>query len=84
MIVWLWEAGDPGRFHGVTDDETRARTAAETCIRDGHATTARVQQARLRIGGFWVTSHYQPTGDGWSARKASNGITWVAVTTTAT
>ena len=37
----------------------------------------RVEQALLRIGGFWLTSHYQRTGAGWSARQGSSGITWI-------
>ena len=77
MIVWLWDATEPGRCHGITDDEARARAAAETCMRNGRASTARVEQARLRIGGFWLTAHYQRTGAGWSARQERSGITWI-------
>lgn len=77
MIVWLWDATEPGRCHGISDDEARARKHAETCIRDGRATTARVEQARLMVGGFWLTAHYQRTGTGWSAHEGSGGVTWV-------
>jgi hypothetical protein len=77
VIVWLWDATEPGRSHGITDNEARARAAAETCMRTGSASTARVEQARLRTGGFWLTSHYQRTGAGWSARQGSSGITWI-------
>ncbi len=77
MIVWLWDAAEPGHCRGITDDDARARAAAETCIRNGSASTARVEQARLMIGGFWLTSHYQRTGEGWSARQGSGGITWM-------
>jgi len=78
VIVWLWDAAEPGHCHGITDDDTRAIAAAETCIRNGSARTARVEQARLMIGGFWLTSHYHRTGEGWSARQGSGGgITWM-------
>jgi hypothetical protein len=77
--VWLWDATEPGHCHGITDDDARARRYAETCIRNGNATTARVEQARLMIGGFWLTSHYQRTGAGWSARQENGGISWVQV-----
>ena len=76
MIVWLWDATEPGRCRGITDDEALARAAAESCMRNG-AGKARVEQALLRIGGFWLTSHYQRTGAGWSARQGSSGITWI-------
>ena len=77
MIVWLWDATEPGGCHGVTDDDTRARAAAETCMRNGSASTARVEQAQVMIGGYWLTSHYQRTGTGWSALQGSSGITWI-------
>ena len=77
MIVWLWNTTKPGRCHGITDDEARARAAAEACMRNGSASTAWVEQAQLRIGGFWLTSHYQRTGAGWSAHRASSGISWI-------
>jgi hypothetical protein len=35
MLSWLWDASDPGQYHGITDDETRARKAAESCIKSG-------------------------------------------------
>jgi hypothetical protein len=44
VIVWLWDATEPGGCRGITDDDTRARAAAETCIRDGSASSARVEQ----------------------------------------
>jgi len=77
VIVWLWDATEPGSCHGITDDEARARAAAETCIRNGSSSTARVEQAHLMMGGYWLTSHYQRTGAGWSARQGSTGITWI-------
>ena len=72
MIVWLRDATEPGRCHGITDNEVRARNYAKTCMRNGRATTARVEQARLRIGDYWLTAHYQRTGAGWLANQGSS------------
>jgi hypothetical protein len=41
VIVWLWDAGS-GR--DVTDDQARARQAAEMLIRTGRADAARVEK----------------------------------------
>ena len=35
MLVYLWDATEPGRFRGVTDDADRARHAAEACLSSG-------------------------------------------------
>lgn len=49
MIVWLWDAGS-GR--GVTDDQTRARQAAEALLRGGRADAA--ARALARGSRQWV------------------------------
>ncbi len=75
MIVWLWDAGS-GR--GVTDDQNRARRAAETLMRTGRADAARVEKARLMTGLSALTSGYMRTGDGWTAQAWPDGlIRWV-------
>jgi hypothetical protein len=75
VIVWLWDAGS-GR--GVTDDQTRARQAAETLIRTGRADAARVEKALLVTGISALTSGYMRTGDGWTAQPRRAGlIRWV-------
>lgn len=73
-MVFLWDAGS-GR--GVTDDEARARQAAEACLRSGRASTEQVEPAQLVTGFAALTSHYQCTGEGWRARTAEGRVTWV-------
>ncbi len=77
MIVWLWTAGD-SRL-GVTDDEARARRAAEECIRDGAAHSARVERAAVVLASATLTSDYERTGHGWAAAQCHRDglITWV-------
>jgi hypothetical protein len=51
MIFYLWEAvrdtPEPRFTLGVSDDDKRAREAAEDCLRDGQVGLARVELARL-------------------------------------
>ncbi len=75
MTVWLWEAG---ARRGVSDDLSRAREAASASLREGRASSARVEQARLMLGGGWLTSGYQRTGEGWLGQPRRDGeIRWV-------
>ena len=75
MIVWLWDAGS-GR--GVTDDQTRARRAAEMLMRSGRADAARVEKALAVTGISALDSGYLRTGHGWTARPRRDGlIQWV-------
>jgi len=77
MIVWLWDAPGPtccGR--GVTDDEGRAREAAEACLRNGQASIARVEQAWAVLGIQTLTSGYERIGQGWQAVLQGGGIAW--------
>jgi len=75
MTVWLWDAG---AARGVTDDETRAREAAEAFIRSGRADTARVERASLVTEVRALTTGYARTGQGWTAQPRRNGpIRWV-------
>jgi hypothetical protein len=78
VIVWLWEANGPTRSgRGVTDDEARARQAAEALVRGGHANAARVEKAFAALGIESLTSGYVRTGHGWAARRRSDGrIAW--------
>jgi hypothetical protein len=83
VIVWLWDASGPTRSgRGVTDDEARARQAAEAWIRSGHANTARVEKALARLGIESLTSDYVRTGHGWVAQHHRDGrIAWVPFST---
>jgi hypothetical protein len=79
VIVWLWEASGPTRNgRGITDDEARARQAAEAWIRGGHTNAARVERALAALGVESLTSEYVRTGHGWVARSRDDGrIAWV-------
>ena len=79
--MFLWDVPTPGgTARGITDDETRARQAAETWLRAG-ADSARVERATLRHGGAWLTDGYQRTGSGRTARRHADGrITWEPLT----
>jgi hypothetical protein len=77
VIVWLWQAGGPGRFTGVTDDDHAARQAAARCITSGQADTATVEAAALVLGVSSLLDFYQRTGTGWTARRSGRGVCWV-------
>jgi len=72
VIVYLW---DTRNGCGVTDDEARARQAAESCI-TGDADVARVEKAVIR-GIRMLTSGYQRTGERWLASHRDGQVTWV-------
>lgn len=82
MIVWLWDASVPARCgRGVTDDEERARRAAETWLRSGDAGGARVEKALTVLGCVTLTVAYERTGEGWAAQRGRDGqITWTPLT----
>lgn len=78
MILWLWDAdGDGRRGRGVSDDEGRARQAAEAVLRSGQAHGATVEAAVAELGLATLTTGYRRTGQGWQAlRGERGGITW--------
>lgn len=77
MNVWLWDAVGSGGHSGVTDDESRALSAAEACLTDGRATTARVEMADMHAGGMWINSGYERYGSGLTATRANDGsVRW--------
>lgn len=78
MIVWLWDARLPARTgRGVTDNEGRARQAAETWMRGGGAGAARVEKAFTVLGCLTLAVGYERTGEGWVAqRDEDEQITW--------
>ena len=71
MIVWLWDAGSG---HGVTDDQARARRAAELLMRNGRADAARVEKALAVTGISALASGYLRTGHGWTAQPRRDGL----------
>ena len=78
-MVWLGEAGGPGRFRGVSEDENAARLAAAECITSGRAETAAVEAASLVLGVSSLVDFYQRTGTGWTGRRSSRGVRWTAL-----
>jgi len=78
MLLWLWDTCDPGQYRGVTDDETKARRAAESCITRGLATAARVESARFAMNAGLQAS-YQRTGIAWTARASGQRVRWFSV-----
>ena len=77
MIVWLWDAYGPARSgRGITDDEDRAIHNAETLMRSGQASVARVESAHADLGTRTLTSGYRRTGQGWRGRSGDTGIRW--------
>jgi hypothetical protein len=71
MRVWLWSAGN---WRGVTDDEDRAKLAAQASLRDGG--TASVELAIAALGGRELSARYIRTGCGWTARATAGHVTW--------
>ena len=75
MLVWLWDAG---RARGVTDNEVRARKAAEAFMRNNRA----IDEARMEMavvnGPHALNPGYARTGRGWQAvRGPRGGVRWV-------
>ncbi len=77
MILWIWDACGSGHCGGVTDDDAKARHAAQACIVSGRAGIARFEAARLVLGAA-LTSVYERTGGGWAAQRRDSGIAWVS------
>ena len=82
MIVWLWDTWGPDRRgRGVSGDRATAQRAAEACLRSGHASGARLEEALAILGTESLTSLYQRTGQGWQARHDTRGgISWEPLT----
>ncbi len=76
--MWTWDAFAPGRSGGgASDDEQRARQAAEAWMRANQAETASLDQVRLALGSGSLLTHYERTGIRLAAERHRNGrITW--------
>lgn len=82
VIVYLWTA--PGadtaashRASGISDDQARARHAAEALLRTGQAGVAYVECAYTAIAAATLNFCYVPTGRVWCARLGEGGqILW--------
>ena len=86
MIVYLWstvarETPVPHGNLGVSDDDGRARGAAEECIRIGQARLAYVEAARTVMTAHSLSPCYMRTGLGWWAAAGPAGdVEWVQFT----
>jgi hypothetical protein len=80
--MYLWTA--PGRnaagfsgAGGVSDDQGRARQAAELLLRTGQAAIAYVECAYAGMTAGTLNSCYVRTGSGWWARLSQAGqVVW--------
>jgi hypothetical protein len=86
VIMYLWTA--PGRdtaafrgASGVSDDQSRARQAAELLLRTGQAATAYVECAYTAMTAATLNSCYVRTGAGWWAQVSQAGqVVWTPFT----
>jgi len=83
MILYLWEAvgrdaAAPLSSLGVSDDDGRARGAAEDCLLSGRARLAYVESACLATSAVSLIRDYVRTGAGWWATPdPAGGVAWV-------
>jgi hypothetical protein len=82
VIMYLWTApgSDATAFRkasGVSDDQSRARQAAELLLRTGQAATAYVECAYTAMTAATLNSCYVRTGAGWWAQLSQAGqVVW--------
>jgi hypothetical protein len=89
VIVYLWTApgDDTAAFHrasGVSDDQARARRAAEVLLRTGQAGVAYVDCVYTATEATTLSFCYVPTGRGWCARLGEDDqVIWTPYATPA-
>jgi hypothetical protein len=76
--VYLWttvarESPVPHSNLGISDDDDRARGAAEQCLRTGQAGLAFVEAARPVMSAHSLSPCYLRTGAGWWAAPGLSG-----------
>jgi Tfp pilus assembly protein PilX len=84
--MYLWTA--PGRdaaalrrTTGVSDDQSRARQAAELLLRTGEATTAYIECAYTAATAATLNPCYVRTGTGWWAQLSqADHVVWTPFT----
>jgi hypothetical protein len=75
--VWIWDADAQARAGaGVSDSPVRARETAEQFMAQAGALTARVERVTVVIGLSTLADSFRPTGQGWTAARADDLITW--------
>jgi hypothetical protein len=86
VIMYIWTAPGTGavgflRATGVSDDQQRARAAAEAALRRGHASTAYVERVYTAVAAPALSLCYMPTGTCWQARLGKTGrVEWTPFT----
>ena len=84
--MYIWTAPGTGaagflRATGVSDDQHRAREAAETALRNGHASTAYVERVYTAVVAPALSLCYVHTGTGWQAQLGQAGrVEWTPLT----
>jgi hypothetical protein len=84
MYLWTASGHDIASFRaaGVSDDQARARNAAEALLRTGKAGTAYIECAYTAMATSTLSLCYVRTGTGWQARLGQAGrIIWTPFTT---
>jgi hypothetical protein len=82
VIMYIWTAPGTGtanfrRATGVSDDQQRAREAAEAALRTGQADTAYVERVYTAVATPSLSLCYVRTGTGWRARFGQAGrVEW--------
>lgn len=82
VIMYIWTAPGTGtadfrRATGVSDDQRRAREAAEAALRSGQADTAYVERVYTAVATPALSLCYVRTGTGWQARFGQAGrVEW--------
>lgn len=78
MIAWSWEATAPGSGGcGVSDDEDKAREAAEAWLAANPGGTAVLGPARLTDGTAALSAHWDRAGFAQRSRRLPDGrIGW--------
>lgn len=81
MIGWAWDGVAPGVTGcGVSDDEERARRAAEAWLAANPGGTALLGLARLDVGLRVLSSSWEPAGRQRRSRRLRGGrIGWERV-----
>jgi len=84
MYLWTAPGRDTAVLHrasGVTDDQSRARQAAELLLRTGQAATAYIECAYTAMAAATLNSCYVRTGAGWWAQLSQAGqVVWTPFT----
>jgi hypothetical protein len=87
VIIYIWTAPGGGaagirRATGVSDNQTRAREAAEAALRTAQAATACIERVHTELAVSALSLCYVRTGTGWRAQVGqTGGIVWTPFTT---